>query len=294
MKSHPSSAMPLHSDAPIGGTPIQSDAGPPLSGQHPHPHSDDSSQGPCQAAPRSPRFVWRRAARHHQLRLARQPLLRRLLRLSRRRAAPRCSAPLPSPRASAAATAAWAAFTPPRCSALASPRLAPFQAAPRSPPFAGRRAGQRPRPRFARQLLRRWLGRLSRRLAAPPSPRLAWRRAARHHHLRLARRPPLRVAWATFAPPRCSALSSVYGAPHCSAPSPLPRTSAAASAALAAFAAPRSPRLAWRHAPRHHHLRLARRPPLRRLWRPSCCRTALRSPLPRASASASAALAAFA
>ena len=71
MKSHPSSAMPLHSDAPIGGTPIQSDAGPPLSGQRPHPHSDDSSQGPCQAAPRSPRFAWRRAARHLQLRLAR-------------------------------------------------------------------------------------------------------------------------------------------------------------------------------------------------------------------------------
>ena len=175
MKSHPSSAMPLHSDAPIGGTPIQSDAGPPLSGQHPHPHSVDSSQGPCQAAPRSPRFGWRRAARQYQLRLARQPLPRRLLRLPRRRAAPRhfnphesaaprlgvnsllghakaslqafcapprcavlaspllpprCSAPSPSPRAPAAATAASAAFVLPRGAALASPRLAPRCSAP--------------------------------------------------------------------------------------------------------------------------------------------------------------------
>ena len=37
MKSHPSSAMPLHSDAPIGGTPIQSDAGPPFVWTAPSP-----------------------------------------------------------------------------------------------------------------------------------------------------------------------------------------------------------------------------------------------------------------
>ena len=54
--------------------------------------------------------------------------------------------------------------------------------------------------------------------------------------------------------------------------------SAAASAALAAFAAPRPPCLAWRRATQHHRLRPARRPPLRRLRRPSRRRAAPCSP----------------
>ena len=239
------------------------------------------------------------------------------------RLAPRCSAPSASPCAPAAASAASAAFTPPRCSALLSTLALASRVGCRYGGLGSLHAAALLCARLAS------LGAIPG-CAALASLRLAPRWSAPSPSIRASA--AASAAWAAFAPPRCAALASSRLAPRCSASSPSPRPSAAASGGLgglcaaallraflvlrgaallspvafasyagrrfggfmAAFAAPRSPRLAWRRAPRHHHLRLARRPPLRRLWRPSCCRTALRSPLPRASASASAALAAFA
>jgi len=83
-----------------------------------------------------------------------------------------------SPRASAAASAAPAAFAPPRCAALASPRFR-------------LRAAQHHLLRLAPQLPLRRLWWPYRRRAAPRSPRLAWLRAARHRRIRLAHRLPL-------------------------------------------------------------------------------------------------------
>lgn len=133
---HPSSARPLHLNAPIGGTPIQSDSGRScLSGQHPHPHNDDSSRRSCQAAPRSPRFAWRRAAQHPRLRLARRLPSRRLQRLSRCRAAPR------SPRLTGRRAAQHYRLRLARRPPLRQLRRLPCRrAAPRSPHSAWRRA----------------------------------------------------------------------------------------------------------------------------------------------------------
>ena len=300
MKSHPSSAMPLHSDAPIGGTPIQSDAGPPLSGQHPHPHSDDSSQGPCQAAPRSPRFVWRRAARHHQLRLARQPLLRRLLRLSRRRAAQHpCShlarrLPLrrlgqPSRRRAAPRSPrlAW------RHSRLRRARLPSLGAALVSAlaldsrvsccvgGLGGFRAAVLRRPRlvslgaallgiitFASPVGRRfgWLGRPLRRRAAPRFPRFTGRRTAQPRRLCLVRRPPLRRLWRLSL--RRARLASLGAA--------LLGTITFASRVGRRYDGFGGLRAA---ALRCARLCLAHRLPLRRLWRLSLDSAALLSPI---------------
>ena len=221
--------------------------------------------------------------------------------------APHCSAPSPSALASASASAALAASAPSRCAALAAPRC-------------GRRAAQLPHLRLARWPPLRRLRRPSRRRAAPRPPRPAWRRAAQHHlfasrvgcrlggsggfraaALRRARLASLQAprcsaspssprasaaasaAVVALSPPCCAALASPCLAPRCSAPSHSPRASAAALTAAAALhrrAAPRLPRLAGRRAARHHHLRLAHRPPLRQLRRLPRRRAAPRSPRP--------------
>jgi len=88
------------------------------------------------------------------------------------------------------------------------------------------------------------------------------------------------AASAAFTPPRCAATAAPRLTPHRSVPSRSPCASASASAASASFAPPLSPRLAWRRAAQHHRLRLARRLPLPRPRRLSCCRSAPRSPRP--------------
>ena len=192
---------------------------------------------PRLALHRSAPTAWRRTAQHHRLRPSRRLPPWRLWRLSRRRAAPR--SPRLSLSAAALSTIHW------------------------------RYTAQHYRLRPARWLppLRLW--RLSCRRAALRSPRLAWCCTARHHPLGAAPRSSI-IAFASrvgcrlggFGGSRAAALrrariaslsvaplSAIRLAPHRSAPSPLPRASAAAFAASAAPAPPRcaalaSPRLA--------------------------------------------------
>ena len=129
--------------------------------------------------------------------------------------APRCSAPPPSPRVGCRAKAASAAFGPPRCSALASPRLA-------------RRAAQPHCLCLARRLPLRRLRRASRRRAAPRPSRLAWRRTTQ-----LASLDAALLSTTAFAPRR-----------------PLRRLRRLSRRR----AAPRSPRLAWHRFAQLHRL----------------------------------------
>ena len=273
------------------------------------------------------------------------------------RLAPRWSAPSPSIRASAAASVAWAASAPPRCAALASSRLAPRCSAssPSPRPSAAasgglgdlcaaallraflvlRGAALLSPVAFASYVGRRFGGFGGFRCAALASPRLAPRSSAPSPSPRASA--AATTALAAFVLPHCAALAFAsrigfrfggFGgfrliAPRCSALSPSPSamaTALAASAALAAFAAQRPPRLAWRRAAQHHHLALhvglrfggcggflRRRaaPCLPRLaWRPAARHHHLRlarqpprcsapTPSPRAPAAATAASAAF-
>jgi len=174
------------------------------------------------------------------------------------RLAPRSSAPSPSPRASAAATTALAAFVLPHCAALAFASRIGF----RFGGFGGFRliaprcSALSPSPSAMATALAASAALAA--FAAPRPPRLAWCRAAQHHHLAL--HVGLRFGG-------CGGFCAAALRRACLA------SLGAALLGTITFAS-----RANRRAARHHHLRLARRPPLRRLRRLSCCRAAPRSP----------------